>query len=990
MSPERWQRINQLFHDARELQPAERAAFIETSCADDQELRGRLLAMLAASQEDDHQFSAPVWEKAAKAMPVTDVAEDAEDAKMQLATGQRLGHYEVLNHLGSGGMGEVWLARHPRLNRLAVLKLLPARFATDADRVRRFELEARATSALNHPNILTVYDIGDYEGAPYIVAEWLEGAELRALLPPRAEMLPVRTALDYAQQIAAGLAAAHEKDVVHRDLKPENLFVTGDGRVKILDFGLAKLKPQKFAGRLDAQTPGQERLTDAGVIMGTVGYMSPEQVRGEDIDQRSDLFSFGLILYEMLTGRQAFRYESMAETMAAILKEEPAGLAELSETNKQISPQLEKIVRHCLEKKPELRFQSARDLSFALEALSAPTGLSGARPAEGLETAASPAVTESVGKTRLFDNARLAWMVAAVLLGLVVVALAYFRRAPAESHLTYNYLPLPEQTSSAINHGSALSPDGRRAVMVAFTAEVTRLWLYNFERAAPELLPGTEEAHYPFWSPNGQSIGFFAQGKLKRIEISGGMPITLCDASGGAGESNGIGGAWSRTGVILFAPQFNGAGLYQVSESGGTALPVTNLDAARFETGHNHPHFLPDGRHFIFFTQAGQPDYRGIRLGSLDDQQSSFLLRADTKAEYSAAGYLLFVRGRKILAQKFDPDQFVLSDDPVPVTESVHYEPPYRYADLSVVNQALLYRRGGNPNNQLTWFDRGGKQLAAIFPAGEYHSLQLSPDGRQILLDRNDPQFETSDIWQFDLPSETRKRLTLNPAPDTYPIWSPDGGRMAFVSNREGFWGIYQKGVSSDDKEELLLKGDQQLLLTSDWSPDGKFIVYRKYQKTGIDLELLPLSGDRQRRDYLVTPFDESYGKVSPDGRWLAYQSDNSGRMEINVQSFPEPGQRVTISRGGGILPRWRSDGKELYYVAADDKLMAVPVRTGASFRAGTPVALFEMGSFGRVVGRYVYDVSDDGQRFLLIRQLEDASLRPLTVVQNWTKLLNK
>ena len=1002
MTPERWRRANQLFHSARELAPEERAAYIETSCADDEALRLKLLAMLDAAQQDDHQFSAPVWEKAANAMPV---AEDAEVAKMQLATGQRIGHYEALNHLGSGGMGEVWMAYDTRVRRKVALKLLPARFTTDAERVRRFEQEAYATSALNHPNILTVHDIGDHEGAPYIVAELLEGANLRALLAARAEAggLPVRTTLDYARQIATGLAAAHETGIIHRDLKPENLFVTSDGRVKILDFGLAKLKPQKFARGLDSRMPEQERqarqgrLTDSRVIMGTVGYMSPEQVRGEDIDHRSDLFSFGLILYEMLTGRQAFHYESMAETMAAILKEEPLGLAELSESNNQINPQFERIVQHCLEKSPELRFQSARDLSFALEALPTP---SGARPRpqpqpEPVSAADLPvALTGSVGGTRLFGNARLAWIVTAVLfvglIGMLVVALAYFRRPPAEGYATYSYPPLPENTSSATNHGSALSPDGRRVVMVAFTGEVTRLWLYRFDRAAPELLPGTEEAHYPFWAPNGQSIGFFAKGKLKRIEVSGGMPTTLCDASGGSGESTGNGGAWSSAGVILFAPRFNGSGLYQVSESGGTAKPVTSLDAARFETGHNHPSFLPDGRHFIFFTQAAQPDYRGIRLGSLDNLQTRFLLRADAKAEYSAAGYLLFMRGRKILAQKFDPDELILIGDAAQVTESAHYEPPYRYADLSVANQALLYRQGGSLNAQLTWFDRSGRQLETVFQPGEYHSLQLSPDGTQVLLDCNDPQEETSDIWQFDLLRVTRRRLTISRAVDTYPIWAPDGRRMAFVSNREGFWGIYQKALSGDDKEELLLKGDQQLSLTSDWSPDGKFIVYRKYQNTGIDLELLPLYGDRLPRSYLETPFDESYGKVSPDGHWLAYQSDNSGRMEINVQSFPEPGRRVTISHGGGTLPRWRSDGKELYYLAADDRLMFVPVETGANFRAGTPVALFELGSFGRIIGRYVYDVSRDGQKFLVIRQLEDASMRPLTVVQNWTELLKK
>jgi len=987
MSPERWQRVNQLFRDARELAPEERAAFLDAACANDEALRRELLAMLAAAQEDDHQFSAPVWEKAARAMPVAEVA---EVAKMQLAAGQRLGHYEVLNHLESGGMGEVYLAQDTRLGRKIVLKLLPAQFTQDADRLRRFEQEARATSALNHPNILTVHDIGNYEGAPYIVAEWLEGAELRALLLLEAGALPVRTALDYARQIAAGLSAAHEKGIVHRDLKPENLFVTGDGRVKILDFGLAKLKPQKFAGGLDSRMPGQERLTDAGVIMGTVGYMSPEQVRGEDIDQRSDLFSFGLILYEMLAGQRAFQHGSMAETMAAILKEEPPGLAGLSETNKQISPQLEKIVRHCLEKKPELRFQSARDLGFALEALPTPSGARPepqpeSEPASMLDMAAAlPVVTGSVGQRRLLDNARLAWIVAALTV-LTAMTVAWLLRARVETHVTYTYLPLPEKTASFDISGAAFSPDGQRVVMVAVTEGVNRLWLYYFDRAVPELLPGTEGAQCPFWSPNGRSIGFFAQSKLKRIEASGGsLPTKLCDVPLGAG------GAWSNSGVILFAPQFNGAGLSQVSESGGTVTPVTSLDAARFETGHNYPNFLPDGRHFIFFTQAGQPDYRGIRLGSLDSPQTSFLLRADTKAEYSSAGYLLLMRGRKILAQPFDPAKLVISGDPVPVTEEVYYEAPFRYADLSVFgDRKLLYRRGGNQNSQLFWYDRSGKQLEAVGSPGDYRSMQLSPDGGQVLLDCNDPQVETSDILQFDLSRATPRRLTFNPGTDTYPIWSPDSSQVAFASNRAGFWGLYC--LSGDGKEELLLKGDQQLLLTSDWSSDGKFIVYRQaHEKTKMDLGLLPLFGDRQPRNYTATPFDESYGNVSPDGLWLAYQSNDSGPFEIYVQSFPQPGRKMLVSKGDGMLPRWRRNGRELYYVAADGKLMAVPVQTGARFRAGTPVALFEVGSFGRRLNRYVYDVSADGQKFLVIRQLEDASLRPLTVVQNWTELLKK
>ena len=973
MTPERWQSINELYHEAHTRVPQERVTFLREQCAGDDDLYLEVASLLEAHEKADEYLSTPALEVEARAI----ASEPANSLILR-----QLAHYEILSLLGVGGMGEVWLASDTRLGRKVALKLLHSKFAADADQVRRFAQEACATSALNHPNILTIYDIGQHNGAPYIVAEWLEGAELRALLPPKAEALPVHTALDYARQIAAGLAAAHEKGIIHRDLKPENLFVTKDGRVKILDFGLTKLKPPQFARAVDAQPlPGQPSLTGAGVILGTVGYMSPEQVRGEEVDQRSDLFSFGLILYEMLAGQRAFQHASMAETMAAILKEEPSGLAGQESLNHEIPPQLFLIIRHCLEKKPDLRFQSAHDLGFALDALSLPAV---AQPAPQPGIAADLSAVKVSAKTRLFGNARLAWLVVAIVLFGLLTA-SWLRRPPVARAVSYSYLPLPEHTVSFDLSGVALSPDGQRVVLVAVTEGVNRLWLYHFDQTVPELLPGTEEARYPFWSPDGRSIGFFAKTSLKRIEASGGsLPTAVCAAPLGSG------GAWSSTGVILFAPDFNGTGLAQVAETGGDSTPVTSLDGARFETGHNFPSFLPDGRHFLFFTQAGQPEYRGVRLGSLDSPETSFLARADTKAEYSSAGYLLLMRGRRILAQPFDPANLTLSGEPVPITEPVFYEAPFRYADLTVFgNWTLIYRRGGNPNSQLFWFDRNGKQLDAVGPPGIYRSIQLSPDRKQVLLESNDPQLETSDIWQWDLLRDSQTRLTFNPGTDTYPIWSPDGSQVAFDSNRAGFWGIYR--WRGDSQEELLLKGDQQILLTSDWSSDGQFIVYRQaHEKTRMDLEVLPMSGDGQTRNYLATPFDESYGNVSPDGRWLAYQSNNSGHYAIYVQSFPEPGRQIPVSQGDGILPRWRRDGRELYYVGLDDKLMAVPVQTGATFSAGTPVPLFDVGSLGRRLRCYVYDVSADGQKFLLIRPLEDASMRPLTVVQNWTELLKK
>ncbi len=912
---------------------------------------------------------------------------------MPIAPNTQFDHYEILAPIGKGGMGEVFRARDTRLNREVAFKVLPESFANDADRLRRFEQEAMATSALNHPNILTVHDFGVHDGNPFIVMELLEGTELREPITHGA--LPVRKAIEYAQQIAQGLAAAHEKGIVHRDLKPENLFVTKDGRVKILDFGLAKLTPLRSADRGmriedDADTLVQSpdgtpnspirnpNLTTPGTIMGTVAYMSPEQVRGETVDHRSDIFSFGLILFEMLRGERAFQKGTMAETMTAILNDDPP---ELSETNAKISPQLERLVRRCLEKKPERRFQTASDLGFALESLTTP---SGAR----METAAAlPAMAEPLRKVPWFGNVRLAWLVAALLLlAALLFAVPYFRRAPAENQATYTYLPWPEK-AFVVSGMPAISPDGRRIAFVASTEGTPHIWLYSLDAPEPVRVQGTEGAAYPFWSPDGRSLGFFSGNKLKRIEASGGTPETLCEVT------NGFGGSWNSAGVILFATSQLQTGLYRVPEKGGEPTSITTLDAARQETQHNFPRFLPDGRHFVFSVRSAQPENSGVRIGTLDQPQTSFLLRSDANAEYSSAGYLVFMRGRKILAQPFDAEKLVMHGDPMILAEQGYLVGSAPYTPLSVFgNGLLIYQGAGNTNTQLAWFDRSGKHLSLVGAPGEYRWLNLSPDGGQVMLERFEPQKPGNDIWSFDLLRETLTRVTYNPAAINYPHWSPDGKRIAFGSNQGGFWAIWQKGVNgSDEKEEVLFKDESTYTFLEDWSRDGKFIIYRKIGgKTSYDIWLLPLFGDRQPKPYLETQFEERWGKVSPDGRWLAYQSTESGRFEIYVQSFPELGWKVTVSKGGGIFPRWRRDGRELYYVSADDKLMTVPVETGANFSAGTPVPLFDVGSYGRRNNRYAYDVSADGQKFLLLRPLEDNSTRPLTVVQNWTELLKK
>jgi len=565
------------------------------------------------------------------------------------------------------------------------------------------------------------------------------------------------------------------------------------------------------------------------------------------------------------------------------------------------------------------------------------------------------------------------------------LAAALLRRPAGESRATFTYFPLPPKTIPNIYGGLAISPDGRRVAIVIATEGVNRLWLYSFDQVSPTLLVGTEVLWTPFWSPDGRNVGFFAQGKLKRIDVSGGSPVTICDAPKGAGA------AWSSAGVIVFAPYGSGSGLYKVPESGGTPKPVTHLDAARNEMGHKYPHFLPDGRHFFFRVNAALPKHSGIRLGSIDGTKTDFFLQSNTNALYSTAGYLLFMQGRKLLAQKFDTDKLVLSGKPEPLIDDVYYHPNTRYAYVSVFSdRMLIYQSNGNLNRRLVWLDRSGKELAEVGQAGEYASIEFSPDGRQAILDRIDPLTTGSDLWQLDLSRETLTRVTLDGG-NYCPIWAPDGNRVAFISMREGFYGVYQKSLGVVDKEELLFNADLRSTFACDWSRDGRFLVFRKEnENTEYDITVLPLSGDRQSRNYVATEFYDGWAKVSPDGRWLAYQSNESGRFEIYVQSFPEPGRKVTISKGGGKLPRWRSDGKELYYVADDDRLMATPVRTGASFSAGMPIALFEVGGYDPSAFRYMYDVSADGRKFMVIRPQKEASAQPLTVVQNWTELLKK
>jgi Tol biopolymer transport system component len=895
---------------------------------------------------------------------------------MAVAAGARFNHYEILAPLGAGGMGEVWRARDTRLNREVAIKILPTSFANDADRLRRFKQEALATSALSHPNILTVHDIGDHEGAPFIVAELLEGEELREQLKDGA--LPVRAAIDYAQQIASGLAAAHAKGIVHRDLKPENLFITADGRVKILDFGLAKLKPPQV-GDVDTDAPTQKKITDPGTVMGTVGYMAPEQVRGLEADHRADIFSFGVILYEMLSGRRTFSGDSAIEVMNAILKEDPP---ELAATNPRVPQGLERLIRRCLEKKPERRFDTAHDLGYALEALSTSSGAAGTQ-------AAAPV---GAGKSQLFGNAWLAWAVAAALLLTTLgFAWAYFTRQLAVDARVFKTSILPPEKSS-FSH-IAVSPDGNWLAFTAATGSKVQLWVRALASSEAKPFEGTEGATYPFWSPDSHFIGFFAGGKLKKVEVSGGLPATLCDVG------IGTGGAWNREGDILFSA-LGTRGISRVPATGGAPTTVLRADFKRQETDIHEPSFLPDGRHFLCWVMSsGAKEVRGIYIASLDGSVRRRLLGADSNAIYapsgSGDGYLLFGREGALMAQPFDADTLQLGAEAFPVVGRVGTAlgstTSYRRRNFSVsANGVLVFDPQPNrQRSQALWVDRSGKTINSLEGLDNVGTLNLAPDDRRFLVARNRPQDTNNDIWLSDVTSGAPVRFTFDPGNDQFGIWSPDGSRIVWASNRSGNFDLYEKDASLTGQDRALLQSDY-FKFPTDWSGDGRYILYRQIDpQTKYDLWVLPLFGKREPFPFLRTEINETAGVFSPDGRWIAYSSDESGRYEVYVESFPERGGKRQISTSGGSGPRWRGDGKELYYQAPDGKLMATPSADSANLTVGAPMALFEFRPSTSLIAP-LYSVSRDGKRFLLSTIVETESNAPLTVVVNWAAGVKK
>ena len=878
---------------------------------------------------------------------------------MPLSPGTRLGPYEIRDAIGAGGMGEVYRAQDTRLDRTVAVKILPPDIAADPSLRERFEREARAVSSLNHPHICSLYDVGSQDGVEFLVMEYLEGETLADRLAKGP--LALDKVLEHGMQIAAALDAAPRKGVIHRDLTPGNIMLTKSG-AKLLDFGLAKVDQPKTLP-LTSMTLTKP-LTAAGSIIGTFQYMAPEQFEGREADARSDIFALGVVLYEMVTGRKAFEGKTQASVMVAILERDPAPLATVQPVT---PPALDHLVATCVAKDPDQRRQCAHDVLLELKWIA--------------ETA-PPAVAATKTKART----GIAWIAAAVLLFFASLALAilHFRERPPERQvLRYTVAP-PEKTRAS---SFAVSPDGRYLAIVASGDSTSQLWVRALDTLDTQLLKGTDDAHYPFWSPDSRHIAFFAQGKLRRIAVNGGPAQTLCDASIGRG------GAWNQDGAILFSPS-NSGGLYRVSAAGGVPVPLKNKGSQQ-----RFPWFLPDGR-FLYLSQGGQ-EAGGIYLDSLDGKGNVRLLGDRSSPQYVApiaggkVGHLLFIRENTLMAQPVDPTTMQPAGELFPIAEQVSTGlASGSYGMFAVsANGLLVYETGtSGTERQLIWYDRSGKVLSNLGSRARLAGIALSPDEKRLLVSRPVPsQTRLSDLWMYDLERGTESRFTFHASFNDGPVWSPDGTQVAFASSRNGVPNLYLKAANGTGQEEQLLKSDM-VEFPSDWSRDGRFIIFEGIERNRkYDVMALPVTGDRKPIPLLNSEFNERDGHLSPDGKWLAYASDETGRYEVYVQPFtagaPGGGNSAgkwQISKTGGGRPQWRSDNKELFYETIDRAFAAVEILgSGATFAAGAPRALDI--PRGDSFAYTSYAASRDGKRFLVSTGMEESTtVPPLTVVVNW------
>jgi len=936
MSDDRWRQIEDIFHRAVELAPEARSAFLDQACGADQSLRREVESLLAHESEDGTTFIGP-----------------AGDAPQVIA------HYRIVAKLGEGGMGSVYRATDTRLGRDVAIKVLPPAFAEDAARMARFEREAQVLVSLNHPNIATIYGIE--QGA--IVMELVEGEDLKG-------PVPVETAVAFARQIAAGLEAAHEKDIVHRDLKPANIKVTADGVVKLLDFGLAKAGERPGGHPATQSPPLSLTMTQAGMILGTAAYMTPEQARGKLVDKRADIWAFGVVLFELLTGTTLFGGgETVSDALAAVIAKEP----DWPKLPRETPAHVRRLLERCLRKDPKLRLRDIGEARIAIDE---------AQSGEAEE----PAPVSGRGTVRLLLAAVV--LLTLLLAGMLIWTTGWFRPRPAPLGAAQFQIAFPEGTApSPFSNRPELvpSPDGRRIAFIATSQGTTYLWVQSLDAAAAQRLEHTEGAHYPFWSPDGKSIAFFVGNQLKRVSLGGDLQIICSGIAIGAAS-----GTWNVDGTIVFS--FGYAGLMRVSAAGGNASPVTRLDVANGEIAHGWPQFLPDGRHFLYFS-AGRSS-GAIYVQQLGSDQRILVLRTWQQAVY-ASGYLLFVRQQTLFAQPFDLRRFQIRGDPSPVVRYINVNltgwGEWGAAFAASQTGVLAYRSDapGSLLKQLTWYDRQGKSLGLVGDVADYSSPALSPDGNWLAVGVRGPASLMRDIWLFDLLRGARLRVTSDPADDLNPTWSPDGSRIAFTSDRRGHREIYIKNPFGTAAEQLAAKSAVDAAV-EDWSPDDRWIAYNSYP---LPESIVTLSVET-RKNQLYTE-NADHARFSPDGKWVAYRSPPGYATdgEVYIQPFPATGARWQISTAGGNEPQWRGDGRELFYVTggAPAKIMAVDiaVKNGA-IQAGIPHALFAV-QLEASMARNRWLVTRDGQKFLApVAQEQKPAATKLGVIYNWPALLEK
>jgi serine/threonine protein kinase len=876
-----------------------------------------------------------------------------------IASDSSVAQYRIESLIGVGGMGEVYKAVDGRLGRAVALKVLPPELSHSRERIRRFLQEAKAASSLNHPNILTVYDAGeadvDSQRVHFIATELVVGSTLHELI--HRDKVPLKRIVGYLSQAADGVAKAHAAGIVHRDLKPDNIMVTADGFAKVLDFGLAKLIEPRDEHSTIADA------TREGLILGTVAYMSPEQAQGKPVDHRSDIFAFGAILYEAAAGRAPFSGGSDPDILHRIIHEDPPPL-------RKVPADLDRVITRAMAKDPDERLQSMKDLALELRDIS--------RSFENLK------LTSGVRRRRPIRSG--VWPViaiAALLLGLAGSRFL-FRTQTNHEPIRFAIAP-PEKTvfttlaNSAATTQFAVSPNGKSIVFVASApGSKPQIWVRDLASIETRALAGTEGAFFPFWSPDSTSIGFFAEEKLKRIAVNGGAPIVLADAP------NPRGGSWSSTGVIIFAP--GGAALARVPAAGGDATEAIALNRSIGELYQRWPFFLPDGKRFLY-ASTGAGAKRAIYLGELGSNDTHFLVSSESQAAYAGNSTIVFMRKGSLYSQQIDERSLRAVGDATLIEHEIGFAPAIRFGAFSASESGVLaYTPWVNPNRRLTWFDRRGKTLGTVFEPADWGISSVTLNGTKAVLTRNDPNTANLDLWMIDVDRGVGSRLTSDESDDNHPVLSPDGTAVAFTSTRSGTEELYVKSLS-DQREEMIPTGTRGPRPTS-WTRDGRFIVFFDHPSGDSDLWLQPMAPRGPARRFLSTKFIEWIGNVSPNGKWIAHASDDTGHDEIYVQPFPSGGDRYRVSTNGAITPKWSPDGRELFFMTFSGEIASVHVRRDdTQFECTVPGALFRVpGLLGLIPTFQIdYAVAADG-RFLIVVTPTETGSRSIDVAINWRR----